>query len=167
VQFDDDGEIDFWYYGSKCKRMPAVSISNYKNAVPANAVGGFGSLMLQLGGGNNEPVVMREVIAEYRTSTLPAYVIFVTDGGVSSENDIKQLLIEASKMPIFWQFVGVGGSNYGVLERLDTMPGRFIDNANFFALDDFRKISNEELYDRLLTEFPQWLKEAQARKILR
>ena len=183
VQFDDDGEIDFWYYGNKSQRMPAVTLDNYRRAVPADAapiippnapphtwtryfLANPNTLMLQLGGGNDEPVVMKDVIAEYRRSDLPAYVIFITDGGVSKENDIKRLLIEASRMPIFWQFVGVGGSNYGILQQLDTMPGRYIDNANFFALDDFRRISNEVLYDRLLTEFPLWLKEARAKKVI-
>ena len=32
-----------------------------------------------------------------------------------------------------------------------------MDNAGFFALDDFQKVSNEELYARLLEEFPAWL----------
>ena len=51
----------------------------------------------------------------------------------------------------------VGGSNYGVLERLDTMSGRYVDNANFFALDDFKSVGNSVLYGRLLNEFPLWL----------
>jgi stress response protein SCP2 len=169
VQFDDDGEIDFWYYGNSCKRMDAVNMHNYQRVVPTDWEGmsslGY-KFMLSLGGGNNEPTVMREVIAEYKKSKVPAYVLFITDGGVSSENDIKHLLIESSKMPIFWQFIGVGGSGYGILERLDTMSGRYVDNANFFALDDFRRVSNEELYDRLLTEFPQWLKEIRVKKII-
>jgi stress protein len=38
------------------------------------------------------------------------------------------------------------------------MKGRYVDNAGFFALDDFKKVSNEELYSRLLEEFPVWLK---------
>ena len=40
------------------------------------------------------------------------------------------------------------------------MPGRVVDNANFFSLDDVDKISDEELYNKLLNEFPMWLKEA-------
>jgi hypothetical protein len=100
------------------------------------------------------------VIKEYRGSKLPAYIIFITDGGVGSEKDIKKLLIEASREPIFWQFIGVGGSDYGVLERLDGMQGRYVDNANFFALDDFNRVDAGELYSRMLAEFPQWLKEA-------
>ena len=90
----------------------------------------------------------------------------LTDGGVGSENEIKKILMDASKEPIFWQFVGVGGSSYGVLERLDNMTGRYVDNANFFALDDFKSVSNSELYSRLLSEFPQWLKEAKRKRIL-
>lgn len=162
VQFDDDGELDFWYYGSRPKRMPSVNMKNYKSAVPQDWEG----LMRRLGYGNDEPKVMREVIDEYRRSKLPAYVIFVTDGGVGSENEIKSLLNEASREPIFWQFVGVGGSGYGVLERLDTMSGRYVDNANFFALDDFRSVSNSELYARLLNEFPQWLKEIRRKRMI-
>ncbi len=162
VQFDDDGELDFWYYGTRAKRMPSVNMGNYQRAVPAD----WEQLMRELGYGNNEPAVMREVVDEYRTSSLPAYVVFVTDGGVSSERGIQKILIEASRMPIFWQFVGVGGSGYGVLERLDCMSGRYVDNANFFALDDFRSVSNSKLYGRLLNEFPQWLREIGQKGIL-
>ena len=30
VQFDDDGELDFWYYGSIPKRMNSVNMKNYR-----------------------------------------------------------------------------------------------------------------------------------------
>lgn len=162
VQFDDDGELDFWYYGSRCKRMNAVNMRNYTKAVPAD----WSKLMGKLGYGNNEPVVMREVLDEYRGSKVPAYIIFITDGGVGSEREIKNILIEASREPIFWQFVGVGGSGYGVLTRLDNMSGRYVDNANFFALDDFKKVPESELYARLLNEFPAWLKEVKRRGMI-
>lgn len=155
VQFDDDGELDFWYYGSRCKRCDSVNLRNYKEAVPKK----WKKLMSSLGYGNNEPVVMQDVIKEYTGTKLPAYVIFVTDGGVSYTERIKSILTDAAKMPIFWQFVGVSGSSYGVLEELDNLRGRYVDNANFFALDDFNIVSNDELYDRLLNEFPLWLRE--------
>ncbi len=156
VQFDDDGELDFWYYGSRCRRMPSVNLRSYESAVPHD----WHRLMRDLGYGNDEPVVMREVMDEYRGSRLPAYVLFITDGGVGHTGDIRRLLVESSRMPIFWQFVGVGGYGYGILRELDTMQGRLVDNAGFFALDDFKSVSNEELYSRLLSEFPLWLKEA-------
>ena len=154
VQFDDDGELDCWYYGTTARRMDSVNLDNYTEAVPKD----WKHLMLDLGGCNNEPVVLKMVLDTYRDTKLPVYVLFITDGGVSKKNEIQKIITEASKLPIFWQFVGVGGSGYGILEKLDSMKGRYVDNAGFFALDDFKKVSNEELYARLLEEFPKWLK---------
>jgi len=170
VQFDDDGELDFWYYGDICQRRDAVTLQNYENAVPYN----WSNLMDDLGCGNNEPVVMREVIDEYKKSRLPAYIVFISDGGVSREDEIKRLLIESSKMPIFWQFVGIGGTGfisrlfggYGIFEKLSTLSGRYVDNADFFALDDFKKVDNAELYSRLLNGFSDWLKEIKTKGII-
>jgi hypothetical protein len=75
---------------------------------------------------------MRDVVKAYSTGPLPAFVIFITDGGISQSSEIQAILRTASEYPIFWQFVGLGGTGYGVLEELDTMPGRVVDNANFF-----------------------------------
>lgn len=155
VQFDDDGELDFWFYGTTAKKMDSVNLKNYTTAVPED----WKHLMLDLGGRNNEPIVMRMVVDEYKDTKIPAYVLFITDGGVNQKREIQNIITEASHLPIFWQFVGVGGKNYGILEKLDTMTGRYVDNAGFFALDDFKKVSNEELYARLLEEFPSWLEE--------
>lgn len=155
VQFDDDGELDFWYYGTTARRMKSVNLDNYTDAVPAD----WKRLMMELGGRNNEPTVLKMVVDAYKNTKIPAYVLFITDGGVNHKKEIQNIITEASHMPIFWQFVGVGGQNYGILEKLDTMTGRYVDNAGFFALDDFKKVSNEELYARLLEEFPKWLEE--------
>ena len=155
VQFDDDGELDFWFYGTTARKMDSVNLKNYTTAVPED----WKHLMLDLGGRNNEPIVMRMVVDEYKDTKIPAYVLFITDGGVNQKKEIQNIITEASYLPIFWQFVGVGGKNYGILEKLDTMTGRYVDNAGFFALDDFKKVSNEELYARLLEEFPSWLEE--------
>ena len=162
VQFDDDGELDFWYYGTTCRRMPSVNMNNYETAVPAE----WKKLMNTLGGCNNEVLVMEEIVEEYTGTKLPVYVLFITDGGVSQAGKIKKILKDFSTEPVFWQFVGVGGKNYGVLEKLDTMEGRYVDNANFFALDDFKSVPNEELYGRLLEEFPQWLKEVRGKGMI-
>ncbi|MEG5163243.1 VWA domain-containing protein [Microcoleus sp. AT3-A2] len=76
-------------------------------------------------------------------------------------------MVEGAKYPIFWQFVGLAGFNYGILERLDSMGGRLVDNANFFHLDDLGKITDEQLYERLLNEFPAWIKQARLKGILK
>ncbi len=170
VQFDDDGELDFWYFGSRFERRPSVNMGNYQNAVPTD----WQKIMNKIGGGTNALSVMNDVISEYEHSNLPAYVIFITDGAIS--NDTKDAVIRSSKMPIFWQFVGIGNSSsgffgrifggYGMLEKLDTLSGRYVDNTNFFALDDFQHVDNSELYGRLLNEFPNWLKAARNKGII-
>jgi stress response protein SCP2 len=162
VQFDDDGELALWYFGSIPQKRPSINLDNYQNAAPKD----WRSLMSILGGGNLEPLVMREVINEYSGGQLPAYVLFITDGWIYEEEQIRKLLIWSSHLPIFWQFVGLGVSKYGILEHFDFMKGRYADNINFFALDDFREIEDAALYNRLLGEFSAWMKEAKKKKIL-
>jgi stress response protein SCP2 len=171
VQFDDDGDLDFWYYGSEPRKMKSLNMKNYQKAVPKD----WNALMSALGGGNDETKVMKLVMSEYsgnifKKPDIPAFVIFVTDGGIATDSyggdSIESLLIKSSKAPIFWQFVGVGGWGYGALEQLDTMSGRYVDNANFFALDDFNTVPDSELYDRLLGEFPSWLAEIKKKGML-
>lgn len=166
VHFDDDGELDVWTFAQKAKKFPSITLSNVKDYI-AREGGGYKNWLPDLGGTNNEPVVVREVMDFFRDSLLPAYVVFISDGGVASKTVLKKLLTEAAHLPVFWQFVGISGKNYGILEELDTLSGRVVDNCNFFALDDIDAVSDEELYDRLLAEFPDWLHEAAAKRIIR
>jgi len=178
VQFDDDGEIDLWFYAYSFKRFDSVNLNNYKASVPAvesrhksaseYVSGGgpmnFAELYTYIGGRNNETAVMKAVIDEYKSSDIPAFVVFITDGGVRDKAGISKLLSTYRSLPIFWQFVGVRGKNYGVLEELDALPqaeaaGFRVNNANFFALDDFASVDSADLYSRLLSKFPAWLKE--------
>ncbi len=168
MRLDDDGELDCWGFASRHEKLPEVTIGNVNGYVAEiTKKHSMMSIIGKLGVSNNEPPVMREILDFYRKSELPAFVVFISDGGVGSSGDIKQVLVEASNFPIFWQFVGLGGSSYGILQDLDTMRGRTVDNANFFHVDDLARISDDELYNRLLNELPQWLREAKRAGILR
>lgn len=110
---------------------------------------------------------MEDVIQKYTTedpSKDPAFIVFINDGGC--KRTIKKPVIASSDKPLFWQFVGIGDSNFEVLEKLDEMDGRYIDNANFFHIKDIETISDNELYDLLLNEFPDWLKEAKEKNVI-
>ena len=55
---------------------------------------------------------------------------------------------------------------FGVLRfALDVNNIPFRDLDDFF--DDFRNVDNAELYGRLLNEFPNWLKAARSKNIIR
>ena len=58
-------------------------------------------------------------------------------------------------------------SDFSFLEKLDGMSDRYVDNANLFSLEDPESISDEKLYDLLMTEYPGWLKLARNRHLLK
>ncbi|MNE49111.1 Bacterial stress protein [compost metagenome] len=123
-------------------------------------------ILPKLGGTNNEPPVMEELIDTFKHSDMPVYVVFITDGGISKTRQIKEAIKRSANYPIFWKFVGLGGSNYGVLEKLDTFTDRRVDNTNFFAIDDFATMKEDRLYDLLLEEFKDWYDAAKADRII-
>lgn len=167
VNFDDDGSFECWAFAEKALRLSDVSLSNLNNYIETEQGGhkkwNAGARY------NNEPAVLESAV-EYFTKTspsrLPVYIVFISDGGVSETRKIKQILKHASNYPIFWQFVGIGGRNYGVLEQLDTMAGRAVDNCSFFAMDHIHSMPESQLYDLLLQEFPSWLKAAKDQNII-
>ncbi len=56
--------------------------------------------------------------------------------------------------------------DFQFLEELDDMPGRFIDNADFFSVSDPMAISDDQLYDLMMNEYPEWLKLARQQGLL-
>lgn len=104
--------------------------------------------------------------APIQKTRLPIWILFISDGGVAHNEDIEFLIKWSSTLPIFWQFVGIGGSSYGALEKFDSLQGRFIDNANFFAIDNLQSITEQALYDQMVQEFPQWIQLAKGKGLL-
>lgn len=43
------------------------------------------------------------------------------------------------------------------------MQGRALDNVDFFAVRDIDSMESNELYSKLLTEFPEWVTEAKSK----
>ena len=160
VSFDDDQALDCWAFARDPQYLGEIGLSNYDGFID-NAHGGWRKW--ELGPRvNNEAEVLKAVTEFYQKDGLdvPVYVLFISDGGVSDNRGITRVMTEAAKLPMFWQFVGLGGRGYGILKELDEMTGRLIDNCSFFELDDLDDISEEALYENMLEEFPSWLKEA-------
>ncbi len=166
VHFDDDGSIDCWAFAAKPQKLSEITLRNYQDFINTDNYGwrdwNVGSRI------NDEPRVMEQVISYYLNDgdRSPVYVLFISDGGVHENRKITRLMTEAAKLPLYWQFVGLGGHGYGILEKLDDMKGRVVDNCGFFALDDLHQVSEEQLYDQLMEEFPSWVKEASAKGII-
>lgn len=170
VQFDDDGDMDMWGFAEKHRKYKDVTLDNldgYVADIQNSARRGRWENLPGLGGINNEPPVLEEIIDTFKHSDLPVYVVFITDGGISKTRAIKEAIRRSANYPIFWKFLGLGGSGYGILEQLDTFTDRRIDNTHFFAIDDFATMSDERLYDLLLEEFKDWTVAARKERIMR
>lgn len=164
-QFDDDGALDVWVYDNEFSRLPAVTEKDFVDYVNQRILNDDS---IHKFGRNDEPKVMEDVVQKYikeELNDVPVFLVFINDGGCKP--GIKKYIVESSTQPIFWQFVGIGDANFDVLQKLDTMEGRVVDNANFFHIDQIDQVSDEELYENLLNEFPMWLKEAKEKRILR
>ncbi|WP_282142052.1 vWA domain-containing protein [Cytobacillus oceanisediminis] len=163
-QFDDDSALDIWVYDNEFSRLKPVTEHDFEGYVDQYILNND---LIHKFGRNDEPPVMEDVIQKYASedpSKDPAFIVFINDGGC--KRTIKKPVAASSDKPLFWQFVGIGDSNFEVLEKLDEMDGRYIDNANFFHIKDIETISDNELYDLLLNEFPDWLKEAKEKNVI-
>ncbi|MCH5643281.1 VWA domain-containing protein [Gordonia sp. ABSL49_1] len=184
AQLDDDGTMQAFIFASNSARLPDFEIGNLPEWIGLHVrVGqmkiGRGSKrsknlangqldMRNLGIGNEEQKVIADVraLVAKDPQPVPTLVLFFSDGGVYRNKEIEDQLRSAVTEPIFWQFVGLGRANFGILEKFDTLPGRLVDNVGFFAVDNIDKLPDEELYDRLLSEFPSWVAEAKRHRIL-
>lgn len=162
-QFDDNQELDLWIFENGFKRLGGITMANFYGYVQREI------MQYRMGGTQYSPV-MQDVFSKYineEPSNMPSYVIFITDGDNSDKRNTTEFMKEASKYPVFWQFVGIGNDSFDYLQRLDDLSGRFLDNADFFQLNDIARVSDNELYNRLLTEYPSWLVQAKQKGILR
>jgi hypothetical protein len=166
AHFDDDGTVPVVFFSTEVDGVDEVSLSGYDGRINKlhDAYGHMGR--------TNYAAAMTAVIDHYQESgaTAPAFVVFQTDGGPTSRTAAVDVLCRAAKLPIFWQFIGFGDDDFRFLHHLDDLPvpaKRVVDNAGFFpAGGNPRAIPDEELYDRLMQEFPQWLTAARAQGIV-
>lgn len=194
MNMDKDQTLDIYAFGTGAHRIGSVTLDNIENFVereilskkPLEAGTTYSKVMKYaaedaIGFNMNDNVSSPKKSGIFgglfgkkteNKTILPSepkettVVYFITDGANSDKTETENFMRQVAKEPIFWQFIGLGNAGFGFLEKLDDMPGRIIDNADFFHANDISKISDEELYDRILTELPSWLREARQKGIV-
>jgi hypothetical protein len=170
AHFDDDGRVPVVFFSTDIDAVTDIALADHEGRI-ARIAAGLGHM-----GKTSYHLAMDAVIDHYLDSgsTAPALVIFQTDGGPINKLAAERFLCKAAPLPLFWQFVGFGdpdSKQFDFLRKLDELAvpqKRVVDNAGFFhAGSDPRQVSDAELYDRLVGEFPQWLVAARARGIVR
>ena len=56
--------------------------------------------------------------------------------------------------------------DFKFLEELDDLPGRFLDNADFFSVADPASLPDGQLYDLMMNEYPGWVVQAKQKGLL-
>jgi hypothetical protein len=169
AHFDDDGSVPVVFFSTGVDAVTEIGLADHHGRID-RVVAGLGHM-----GKTNYHLAMDAVIDHYldRGAGEPAFVVFQTDGGPTGRLAAERYMCKAARLPLFWQFIGFGDPDtkqFDFLRRLDELavPGkRVVDNAGFFhAGPDPRAVSDGELYDRLVGEFPKWLVAARAQGIV-
>ncbi|MGW0559085.1 VWA domain-containing protein [Streptomyces sp. NPDC003016] len=170
ANLDDDGSVPVVFFSTDVDAVTDIALDNHRGRIDT-VVAGLGHM-----GKTSYHLAMDAVIDHYLDSgsTAPALVVFQTDGGPVNKLAAERYVCKAAKLPLFWQFVGFGNTRstqFDFLRKLDELavPARRpVDNAGYFhAGPDPRQVSDAELYDRLVREFPAWLAAARAQGVVR
>ena len=187
TRFDDDGAIDIFLFGAQAHDAGEMNVDNFSDFIAQI------QKQYPLEGGTDYARAMKLIRQHYfgvcdagvpLKMKVPVYVMFLTDGATADENGARQQVQNSSYEPLFWQFMGLGkskkdvkksgggfwakafASDFTFLEELDTMGGRYVDNANFFSVAQPDLLPDDELYDLLMGEYPEWVKTAPAKGLL-
>jgi hypothetical protein len=183
MNMDSDKSIDVYQFNGGYNYVGNATEGNHENFVRENN--------MTVSGGTNYAPVMKAIIEKYGkklsgvekkgllgglfgkkdsaekfTAKIPTFVFFITDGENFDPIETEAVIREVANQPIFWQFVGIGYERFGFLQKLDDLTGRFLDNADFFKVENIKTISDDELYNKLLTEFPGWLEQAKTKGLI-
>lgn len=195
TRFDDDGDIDIFLFGVYVHKPAAMTLANFttyiRDILRQHALEGgtnYGRAFQAV----REHYFPAGTPAG--PALLPVYAMFLTDGDTQDREFAKRQIMEASFQGIFWQIMAIGrgrpagakkakaaaglgwfsrptastqsNSEFPFLEELDEMPGRLIDNANFFAVSSPDEHSDDALYDLLMEEYPEWVKQAKQKGLI-
>ena len=162
----DRGDMDCWAFAAKSRQLDPVTLDNIRDYTFAQS-GGYERWMSMLNYQyNNEPEAMRDVMMIYGGQHRPVLVLFLTDGRLQSDWEIEEILVKTSRFPVFWQFIGFYGEEYGVLNHLEEIDGRHTRNAAFLKLEEYDAFSDSRFYEDLLTHVSAWLQELKEKQML-
>ena len=187
TRFDDDGAIDIFLFGARAHNAGEMNVDNFADFIAQI------QRQYPLEGGTDYARAMKLIRQHYfgvcdagvpLKMKVPVYVMFLTDGATSDENGARKQVQDSSYEPLFWQFMGLGkskkdvkksgggfwakafASDFTFLEEHDTIPGRYLDNANYFSVAQPDTLPDDELYDLLMSEYPDWVKAAPGKGLL-
>ena len=188
LNFDDNGAIDIFAFGAKAHNLGELTVDAFTNAskwilsktgfegdtkyaapileiakhygfcqtqtISTSSKGFFGLF-------SSTQQEEKDVWTSSQKMQHPIYVLFVTDGENSDKSSTRDIIKNISKYPIFFQFIGIGNGSFSFLQELDSIQNRAVDNASFFAVSNPKAMAAEELFAKMMMEYPAWVKTVQ------
>jgi vWA found in TerF C terminus/TerD domain len=172
LNFDDNGAIDIFAFAAQSQYIGELRHDRFPGAAAwiqrEEECGGTTSyapaiwkILEHYGYAKNGKPLTEVKLPAQR----PVYLLFITDGGNDDKNPSKAAIEAAARFPVFFQFIGIGGAEFPFLERLDDLKGRFLDNVDFFEMNNPAQVPESELYDKVMAEYPKWLQQARLKNI--
>lgn len=162
LMFDDNCELDVWIFDTGFYRMESMTLDNFDTYVDDIIL----SKNLRMGATSYSPVlkdIMGYYFVENKETNVPTFVIFITDGSNNDKKATNEIIKASSYQNVFIQFVGIGKEQFEYLEKLDDLKGRPVDNTGFIKITDLELIKDEDLYHKLLEQYPDWLRDKNLR----
>lgn len=161
AHLDDDGKVPVGFFSDTMHSLGRGGMFRRPQAFVDVQLGGHQGRIAELHnslgsmGGTNYRPAMEAVREHYRASSafkasIPAFVVFQTDGAPHDERATREFLESTQDESIRWQFVPFGEE--WQFDVLSSFPGNVgVSAVGYNPLD----LSNAELYSRLVTGLPR------------
>lgn len=153
LSISSNDQLYIWTFNNSARRLNSVSKANFQNYVNSNGI--------TSSGGTNVSTVLVDIDKKYfqESTSCNVFAIILTDGDIG---ELQTFITNSHIKPVFWQFVGLG-NDFAKLNTLNSAN----KNVSFFSLNDISTISDNDLYNKLLAEFPTWYKESETKGLIK
>jgi len=174
--FDDNGCVDLFIFHNQAWRSKVdITLTTINSVIP--------EITPHSSGGTSYAPAIKLILDEYigeatgggwlskaarptKKLPYPVFVLYFTDGENDDKAATEEVIREASKYGIYFQFVGIGTASMPFLDKLDDLTGREIDNCGFFRAYNLDSMSDQDLYSSMMTEFPSFVAEARRKGLI-